>query len=110
MPTVLTGMKPDMHIEQEETFGPVVCIGSFSNIEEAIDRANNTTYGVGAVVFGGVGAKEVAEQMEAGMIGINQGLGGGEDVPWVGAKQSGFGYHGSPEGHRQFAQVRVVNG
>ncbi len=43
------------------------------------------------------------------LIGINQGVGGGGDLPWVGAKQSGFGFHGSSEGHRQFAQVRVVS-
>jgi succinate-semialdehyde dehydrogenase/glutarate-semialdehyde dehydrogenase len=110
MPTVLADMTPDMRIEHEETFGPVVCIGRFANIEEAIARANNTTYGLGAVVFGGKDAKNVAAQMEAGMIGINQGVGGGGDVPWVGAKQSGFGFHGSPEGHRQFSQVRVVSG
>ncbi len=109
MPTVLTDMTPDMRIEQEETFGPVVCISSFLNVEEAIGRANNTNYGLGAVVFGGIDAREVANQMEAGMIGINQGVGGGGDVPWVGAKQSGFGFHGSPEGHRQFSQVRVIS-
>jgi acyl-CoA reductase-like NAD-dependent aldehyde dehydrogenase len=109
MPTVLADMTPDMRIEQEETFGPVVCISSFSNIQEAIDRANNTSYGLGAVVFGGMDAREVADQLAAGMIGINQGVGGGDDVPWVGAKQSGFGFHGSPEGHRQFSQVRVVS-
>ena len=109
MPTVLADMTPKMRIEQEETFGPVVCISSYADIEEAIDRANNTSYGLGAVVFGGTDAPEVAAQLEAGMIGVNQGVGGGGDVPWVGAKQSGFGFHGSPEGHRQFAQVRVVN-
>jgi len=109
LPTVLADMTPDMRIEQEETFGPVVCISSFSDIEEAVYRANNSTYGLGAVVFGGTEAREVADQLEAGMIGINQGVGGGGDVPWVGAKQSGFGFHGSPEGHRQFAQVKVVN-
>ncbi len=109
MPTVLADMTPDMRIEQEETFGPVVCISSYADIEEAIDRANNTSYGLGAVVFGGVDAQEVADQLEAGMIGVNQGVGGGGDVPWVGAKQSGFGFHGSPEGHRQFSQVRVVS-
>jgi acyl-CoA reductase-like NAD-dependent aldehyde dehydrogenase len=108
-PTVLADMTPEMRIEQEETFGPVICISSYAHIEEAIERANNTNYGLGAVVFGGVDAREVANQLEAGMIGINQGVGGGGDVPWVGAKQSGFGFHGSPEGHRQFAQVRVVN-
>jgi succinate-semialdehyde dehydrogenase/glutarate-semialdehyde dehydrogenase len=108
-PTVLADMTPDMRIEQEETFGPVVCISRFADVEEAIVRANNSNYGLGAVVFGGVDAREVAQQLEAGMIGINQGVGGGGDVPWVGAKQSGFGFHGSPEGHRQFSQVRVVS-
>jgi succinate-semialdehyde dehydrogenase/glutarate-semialdehyde dehydrogenase len=108
-PTVIADMTPDMRIEQEETFGPVVCIGSYLDIEEAINRANDSTYGLGAVVFGGTGANEVADRLEAGMIGVNQGVGGGGDAPWVGAKQSGFGFHGSPEGHRQFAQVRVVS-
>jgi len=108
-PTVLTDMTSDMRIEQEETFGPVVCISSFENIGQAIKRANNSNYGLGAVVFGSQGARETAGQLEAGMIGINQGVGGGGDVPWVGAKQSGFGFHGSPEGHRQFSQVRVVS-
>ena len=109
MPTVIADMSPEMRVEQEETFGPVVCMAGFSAIEEAIARANNSTYGLGAVVFGGTNARQVADRLEAGMIGINQGVGGGGDVPWVGAKQSGFGYHGSPEGHRQFAQLRVVN-
>jgi len=109
MPTVLSGMTPEMRIEQEETFGPVVCISSYSEIKDAIERANNSTYGLGAVVFGRADVQHVADQLEAGMIGVNQGVGGGGDVPWVGAKQSGFGFHGSPEGHRQFAQIRVVS-
>ena len=108
-PTVLADITPDMRVEQEETFGPVVCISRFKDIEEAVDRANNTTYGLGAVVFGRAGVQEVADQLEAGMIGVNQGVGGGGDAPWVGAKQSGFGFHGSAEGHRQFAQVRVIS-
>jgi len=108
-PTVLADMTPDMRIEQEETFGPVVCMSRFTDVEEAVVRANNSNYGLGAVVFGGVDAREVAQQLEAGMIGINQGVGGGGNVPWVGAKQSGFGFHGSPDGHRQFSQVRVVS-
>lgn len=108
-PTVLTGMLPSMRIEQEETFGPVVCISTFGDIEDAIQRANNSEYGLGAVVFGGAEAGTVAKRLEAGMIGVNQGVGGEGDSPWVGAKQSGLGFHGSAEGHRQFAQVRVVN-
>lgn len=109
-PTVLADMTHDMRIEREETFGPVVCISRYATIEEAISRANNSNYGLGSVVFGNVGVQEVAGQLEAGMIGINQGVGGGGDVPWVGAKQSGFGFHGSSAGHQQFAQVRVVSG
>ena len=108
-PTVIADMTPHMKIEREETFGPVVCISTFTDIQEALDRANNTTYGLGGVVFGKTGAQKVADKLEAGMIGINQGAGGGGDTPWAGAKQSGFGFHGSPEGHRQFAQVRVVS-
>jgi succinate-semialdehyde dehydrogenase/glutarate-semialdehyde dehydrogenase len=106
-PTVVTGMTADMSLECDETFGPVVAISHFKHIDEAISRANDSPYGLGAVVFGGQGAAAVAEQLEAGMVGINQGVGGGG--PWVGAKQSGFGFHGTAAGHRQFAQVRVVS-
>ncbi|OED63724.1 succinate-semialdehyde dehydrogenase [Vibrio splendidus ZS-139] len=108
-PTVITGMTPKMTLETEETFGPVVAISRYSNIEDAIERANNSEYGLGAVVFGNQGVNEVADELDAGMVGINQGQGGSGDAPWVGAKQSGLGYHGSVDGHRQFAQVKVVS-
>ncbi|MFQ3210533.1 MAG: succinate-semialdehyde dehydrogenase/glutarate-semialdehyde dehydrogenase, partial [Colwellia sp.] len=106
-PTVVTGISPDMLLEQDETFGPVVAISRFTELSEAIARANTSPYGLGAVVFGGAGAKVVAEQVEAGMVAINQGAGG--LGPWVGAKQSSFGFHGTAAGHRQFSQVRVIS-
>lgn len=106
-PTVVADITADMQLEQEETFGPVVAISRFTDISQAIERANATPYGLGASVFGGVGAADVAEQLQAGMVGINQGAGG--VGPWVGAKQSGFGFHGTAAGHRQFAQVRVLS-
>jgi aldehyde dehydrogenase (NAD+)/succinate-semialdehyde dehydrogenase/glutarate-semialdehyde dehydrogenase len=108
-PTVITGMTTDMRLEQDETFGPVVAISHYDHVSEAVTRANDSPYGLGAVVFGGEGADAVAEQLEAGMIGVNHGVGGPGGAPWVGAKQSGFGFHGSIAGHRQFAQVRVIN-
>ncbi|KPL96659.1 aldehyde dehydrogenase family protein [Vibrio splendidus] len=108
-PTVITGMTAEMKLETEETFGPVVAISRYSNIEDAIERANNSEYGLGAVVFGNQGVNDVADELDAGMVGINQGQGGSGDAPWVGAKQSGLGYHGSVDGHRQFAQVKVVS-
>ncbi|NDV27546.1 aldehyde dehydrogenase [Desulfovibrio sp. JC010] len=108
-PTVISGMTPDMLMEQDETFGPVVAISRFSDVEDAISRANDSDYGLGAVVYGKENAEAVADCLEAGMVGINQGVGGMGDAPWVGAKMSGFGFHGSAEGHRMFAQTRVVN-
>ena len=103
-------MTGDMLMARSETFGPVVAMSRYSDIEDAIAQANDSTYGLGAVVFGGRQAQAVADQLEAGMVGINQGVGGSGDAPWVGAKQSGFGFHGSSDGHRLFAQVRVVSG
>lgn len=109
-PTVIADMTADMIMENKETFGPVVAMSRFKTIDEAVERANKGCYGLGAVVFGQKNAKVTASRMEAGMVGINQGVGSGGGVPWVGAKQSGFGFHGSSDGHRQFAQVRVISG
>ncbi|MGI6731944.1 MAG: aldehyde dehydrogenase family protein [Anaerovoracaceae bacterium] len=109
LPTVLTNITEDMLIWQEETFGPVVCIKRYSDIEEAIKLANASELGLGGVVFGNKDAEEVANRLEVGMVGINRGPSGLGDIPWVGAKQSGIGYHGSPDGHRQFTQARVVS-
>ncbi|KAG7365418.1 succinate-semialdehyde dehydrogenase [Nitzschia inconspicua] len=105
-PTIIADMSTEMKLEQEETFGPVIGISSFQTVDEAIERANDSDYGLGAVVFGHDGAQDVASRLEAGMVGINQGQGGGGG-PWVGAKQSGFGYHGTKDGHRQFMQIKV---
>ncbi|MDG1838243.1 MAG: aldehyde dehydrogenase family protein [Phycisphaerales bacterium] len=108
-PTVLTGLTNDMPIMRDETFGPVACIMRVSSDDQAVRLANDTPYGLGAAVFGGERAEAVARGLTAGMIGVNQGCGGASGTPWVGAKQSGYGYHGGREGHRQFTQVRVVS-
>lgn len=109
LPTLLLGVTDDMLAAKEETFGPIICITVFDDIEKAIKSANATDYGLGAVVYGRKDAEEVASRLEAGMIGINAGASGGGDCPWVGAKMSSFGYHGSPDGHRQFTRPRVIN-
>ncbi len=110
MPTVLAGVTHDMDIMRTETFGPVACIARFRDVDEAVALANDTPYGLGAAVFGGCSeqANEVARRLDAGMVGINRGCGGAAGTPWVGAKQSGYGYHSGREGHRQFTQSRVV--
>lgn len=109
-PTVLTGVTEDMAIAREETFGPVACVTRVESEEEAIKRANATHFGLGAVVFGADDDRtaEVARRLTAGMIGINRVAGGAAGTPWVGARQSGYGFHKSKDGHRQFTQARVV--
>lgn len=110
-PTVITNLADKHLIMQKETFGPVVCIQKVSSAEEAIEKANNTTFGLGATVWSKneAKAKEVARKIESGMIGINQGIGGVPRTPWVGAKQSGFGFIGSIEGMRQFTIPKKIS-
>jgi acyl-CoA reductase-like NAD-dependent aldehyde dehydrogenase len=109
-PTVLTGIDDGMAIAREETFGPVACVTRVGSVDEAVRRANDTEFGLGAVVFGQDEEKAaaVARRLTAGMIGINRSVGGVAGTPWVGARQSGFGFHKSRDGHRQFTQTRVV--
>ncbi len=109
-PTVLTGVTHDMDIMQTETFGPVAPIMAFKDADEAVTLANDSEYGLGAVVFGPEElAHEIARRIDAGMIGVNRGIHGAPGSPWVGAKHSGIGYHMGPEGHRQFCQVRTIS-
>ncbi|HEU5058622.1 MAG TPA: aldehyde dehydrogenase family protein [Kofleriaceae bacterium] len=110
MPTVLVDVRADMPIAQEETFGPVACVTAVAGEEEAVRLANDTPYGLGAVVFAGPErAEKVARRLNAGMIGVNQSVGGAKGTPWVGARESGYGFHSGVDGHRQFCQVRVVS-
>jgi succinate-semialdehyde dehydrogenase/glutarate-semialdehyde dehydrogenase len=110
-PTVLAGVTHAMNIAREETFGPVACVTVVRDDDEAVKLANDTPYGLGAVVFGADDdrTRGVARKLTAGMIGINRGVGGGGKLPWVGARESGYGFHGSRDGHRQFTQTRVVS-
>ncbi len=109
-PTVLTGVTEEMEIGRQETFGPVACVTRVGSVDEAVERANDTPFGLGAVVFGGEegGTEAVARRLTAGMVGVNRSAGGAAGTPWVGARESGFGFHKSRDGHRQFTQTRVL--
>ena len=109
-PTVLTGVTEEMAIAKDETFGPVACVTRVGSEDQAVQKANATHFGLGAVVFGEDGQRtaQVARQLTAGMIGINKAAGGARGTPWVGARESGFGFHKSKDGHRQFTQTRVI--
>ena len=110
-PTLLVDVTPAMEISREETFGPVACVTVVDSAEEAVRLANDSRYGLGAVVFGpdDEATHEVARRLDAGMIGVNQGVYGARGTPWVGARESGFAFHSSRDGHRNFTQTRVVS-
>ena len=109
-PTVLLGVTDGMDIAESETFGPVACVTRVASVDEAVEKANHTRFGLGAVVFGGDEERTnaVARRLTAGMIGVNRPIMGVSGTPWVGARESGFGFHKSKDGHRQFTQTRVV--
>ena len=110
-PTVLAGLDHSMDIMRTETFGPIACVVRVDDAEQAIQLANDSNYALGAVVFGRdeERASRVAHRLHAGMTGINRGVGGASGSPWVGARESGYGYHGGKAGQRQFAQARIVS-
>lgn len=109
-PTILDNLNHDMDIMTIETFGPVACIQTIKTPEEAVELANDTEYGLGAVIFGEEQlVRKLGRQLTAGMVGVNRSLGGASGSPWVGARKSGIGYHSGPLGHRQFCQLRVVS-
>lgn len=92
-PTVFTDVKPSMKIYREEIFGPCVSIVSFKSEEEAIELANDTTYGLGAALFTRnlTRAHRVAGEIEAGMVWINSSNDSDYRIPFGGVKQSGIG-------------------
>ena len=110
--TVLADVPTDARIALEETFGPVVCLMRFDGSEaEGIRLANDTPYGLGANVYTQDRERglRMAGAIKAGQVGINQYLGSAPGLPWVGARQSGFGYLGGTEGHRQFTVPKSIS-
>jgi len=110
-PTVISNLNHKHDIMMNETFGPVVCLQKVKNVEEAVEKANDSVFGLGATVWTKSTDKgrKIAEQIESGMIGVNQGIGGVSGTPWVGIKQSGFGFLGSVEGVKQFTVPKKIS-
>ena len=109
-PTLFSGVTPNMRIAKEEVFGPVVTLMDYDNIEEAISIANDTEYGLSAVISGDPAeAAKVAPKLKAGMVIIN-GWGPAPGAPFGGYKQSGNGREGGVFGLREFMEVKSVTG
>ncbi|MBY0227133.1 MAG: NAD-dependent succinate-semialdehyde dehydrogenase [Hyphomicrobium sp.] len=109
-PTVLTGVTTDMDIVSEEIFGPVASLIRFETDEEAIALANSTPFGLAAYLFSLniQRAWKAAERLEAGMVGVNEGIFSNEVVPFGGVKESGLGREGAAEGLEEYLETKFI--
>jgi succinate-semialdehyde dehydrogenase / glutarate-semialdehyde dehydrogenase len=109
-PTVLADVTTDMMVTREETFGPVAPLFRFKTDAEAIKMANDTEFGLAAYFYTrDIGRVwRVAEALEYGIVGINEGIISTEIAPFGGVKESGIGREGSKYGIEEFLEVKYL--
>ena len=109
-PTVLNEVPKKAELRYEEIFGPVAPVFSFSSEEEAIKEANDTEYGLVAYVYTRdvKRALRVCEELQFGMVGLNQGMVSNAAAPFGGIKHSGFGREGGYEGIEEYLETKYV--
>ncbi len=109
-PTILTEVTPDMRVSCEETFGPVAPLFRFATEADAIRMANDTPFGLAAYFFArDIGrCWRVAEALEYGIVGVNEGITSTEIAPFGGFKESGVGREGSHHGIDEFVEIKYT--
>jgi succinate-semialdehyde dehydrogenase / glutarate-semialdehyde dehydrogenase len=109
-PTVLANVTTDMVVTREETFGPVAPLFRFKTEDEAIHMANDTEFGLAAYFYSrDIGRVwRVAEKLEYGIVGINEGIISTEVAPFGGVKESGLGREGSKYGIEDYLEVKYL--
>lgn len=109
-PVVLKDVKHSMDIVQEEIFGPVAPVIRFDTDEELIEMANDTIYGLASYFYSQNIHRvwKVAEALEYGMVGINEGIISTEVAPFGGVKQSGIGREGAKQGIDEYMDVKYL--
>jgi aldehyde dehydrogenase (NAD+) len=110
-PTVLTGVDHKMKVMTEETFGPVIPIAKVRSVDEAVELANSSRYGLGSSVFAGKAARSIAGRLRAGMTSINSvmAFAGIPSLPFGGIGDSGFGRIHGEEGIREFTRLQSTS-
>ena len=110
-PTVLTNTDPQSALTATEIFGPVAAIQTFTDLDDAINRANATDWGlVGYVATQDIdNALNVAERLDVGMVGINTGVVSTPSAPFGGVKQSGLGREGGRIGIDEFLETKYIS-
>lgn len=110
-PVVLSGVAPDSPVVTEEIFGPVAPVVTWSTEEELLEYVNASEYGLAAYVYAGDlrRALRLAEDIDAGMVGIGRGLVSDPAAPFGGVKQSGLGREGAHEGLEEFTETQYFS-
>jgi succinate-semialdehyde dehydrogenase / glutarate-semialdehyde dehydrogenase len=110
-PTILTNINEEMECMKDEIFGPLAPIATFKTEEEVIARANDSSYGLAAYVYTEnlSRAFRVTEQLEYGIIGLNDALPSAVQVPFGGYKESGLGREGGHYGIEEFLEVKYIS-
>lgn len=109
-PTILIDVTSDMMIAREETFGPVAPLFRFKTVDEAIKMANDTEFGLASYFYSRDIHRiwKVAEALEYGMVGINEGIVSTEVAPFGGVKESGIGREGSKYGIDEYVEIKYL--
>jgi succinate-semialdehyde dehydrogenase/glutarate-semialdehyde dehydrogenase len=109
-PTVLSNVKPDARILDQEVFGPIAPLVRFRDLESVIQQANDTPYGLAAYVFSqDVGkAMRIAQRINAGIVGVNRGFVSDPAAPFGGMKESGIGREGAQDGIKEFLETQYI--
>ena len=109
-PTILTDMTREMKVTCEETFGPLAALYRFKDQDEVIELANDTPYGLASYFYTRdlSRAFRVAEALETGSVGVNEGIISTEVAPFGGVKESGLGREGSKYGLDEYMELKYV--
>ncbi|MCK6264031.1 NAD-dependent succinate-semialdehyde dehydrogenase [Vibrio sp. ZSDE26] len=109
-PTILSEVTQDMSIVSQEIFGPIAPVLRFNDVDDLIEKANDTIYGLASYFYTQDlnRAFKVAEALEYGMVGINEGIISTEVAPFGGVKQSGFGREGAKQGIEEYLSTKYL--
>jgi acyl-CoA reductase-like NAD-dependent aldehyde dehydrogenase len=109
-PTIFEGVRSSMQIAQDEIFGPVTCVLTYRDVDEAVRIANDIPFGLGASVWTADAARgmKLAERLECGVVWINDHHRIDPALPWGGMKDSGMGRETGLEGYREYTQTKSV--
>ncbi len=110
-PTIVRDIPDDARLVREEQFGPVLPVLRYSEIDDVVSRANDTEYGLGGTVWSSNldRAFDVAARIDSGTVWVNKHMDIQPDIPFAGAKQSGFGVEMGREGLEEFTQAKIIN-